>query len=386
MRIRYTKDHKGRFIKQAVVYTPDEHHIDPNKIDVEAIKVARRLESSGHSAYVVGGAVRDLLRGKRPKDFDIATDAPPNRIRKLFRNSRVIGKRFKLVHVFFRDQTIEVSTFRAEESEGFQNIFGVIDEDVHRRDFTCNALYYSVSDQTVLDYVDGVKDIRKGVLRPVIPLQRIFQEDPVRMVRAVKYAVTNHLRIPFFVGLRIRKESGSLADISASRLTEEGFKIFGSGYCLEMMDQLKRYRLFEYLFPSLDLEAARRDIAALDEFVRNDGPVERRDMLIYLLADFVLTKSHASTARRISSADAYQEAKDMLKPVTPANRDVEKAVGHIIRSRKQYLDTGVMPRYKSRPGRDGGAAPHQGSGEGRGTRRRPRRRRNQRGDDIRQEG
>ena len=131
MLVRYTRDESGKTVQQALIYTSEEHKIRPKDIDPEAIKIARRLRASGHSAYIVGGAVRDLMLGKHPKDFDIATDAQPNRIRRLFRNSRVIGKRFRLVHIFFNGNIIEVSTFRSENSASFQNRQDILTHFLH---------------------------------------------------------------------------------------------------------------------------------------------------------------------------------------------------------------------------------------------------------------
>ncbi|HUX51874.1 MAG TPA: polynucleotide adenylyltransferase PcnB, partial [Spirochaetia bacterium] len=157
MLIRYKKSESGSAVKQAEVYLKEEHNLSPGRIDPDALKIIRRLKNSGHSAYIVGGAVRDLILGNKPKDFDIVTDAAPARIRKLFRNSRIIGKRFRLVHIFFGEKLIEVSTFRAETSVGFMNVYGEIEEDVKRRDFTVNALYYDPEENTILDYHGGFR-------------------------------------------------------------------------------------------------------------------------------------------------------------------------------------------------------------------------------------
>ena len=184
---RYGKDKNGRPVKKAVVYTKEEHKIPLNKIDPDAIGIIRRLKESGFSAYIVGGAVRDLILGNNPKDFDITTDATPSKIKRIFRNSRIIGRRFRLVHVFFGPKIFEVSTFRSTAEGSIGNDFGSMDEDVMRRDFTLNALYYDPLQEQVIDYVGGVRDIRKGALKPVIPLDRIFVEDPVRMYRPFSF-------------------------------------------------------------------------------------------------------------------------------------------------------------------------------------------------------
>ena len=225
MLIRYGTDKNGDFIKKAVIYTQEEHLIPNNKIDPDALQIVNRLRDSGFTAYIVGGAVRDLIIGNTPKDFDIVTDATPSKIKKIFRNSRIIGRRFRLVHVVFGTKIFEVSTFRSICEGSVGNSFGTIDEDVQRRDFTINALYYDPIQKQVIDYVGGMRDIKKHVLRPVIPLDHIFIEDPVRMLRAVKYSATTHAQMSFLLRRKIRQSANLLSQVSPSRLTEEMMKI-----------------------------------------------------------------------------------------------------------------------------------------------------------------
>ena len=257
MLFRYSKTADGSAERQAVIYTAEEHPIHRSAIDPDALRVTHRLRSSGHVAYVVGGAVRDLMLGKQPKDFDIATDAAPNRIRRLFRNSRVIGKRFRLVHVLFADKVIEVSTFRSAESQRFQNEYGDIAEDALRRDFTLNALYYAPDEGQILDYVGGVRDIRAKKVRPVIPMDRIFTEDPVRMIRAVKYAVSTGCRLSNRLRRGIKKEADLLEQISPSRITEEVFKVLLSGNAAPMIEELQRFDLLKNMLPEVAALLAR---------------------------------------------------------------------------------------------------------------------------------
>jgi poly(A) polymerase len=188
--------------------------------------------------------------GKKPKDFDIVTSASPARIKRVFRNARIIGRRFRLVHVFFGPKIFEVSTFRSMKDGPTSNTFGTIEEDVLRRDFTLNALFYDPLKQLVVDYVGGMKDIRNSVIRSTIAMQHIFTDDPVRMIRAVKYGAATGFRLPFSLKWMIRRQSGLLASVSASRLTEEIFKIIHSPNARKIVEDLDAMGLYSYLQPN----------------------------------------------------------------------------------------------------------------------------------------
>jgi poly(A) polymerase len=249
LRIRYSTGENGKRIKKALVYTRDEHGINFSDIDSDAVSVVIRLKAAGHEAYIVGGAVRDLILGKKPKDFDIACDASPARIKKIFRNARIIGHRFRLVHVYFGPKIFEVSTFRSLLDSPESNIFGTIDEDVLRRDFTFNALFYDPQQQIVVDYVGGMKDIRSRLIRPIIPLNKIFSGDPVRMLRAVKYSVITGFPLSMKIRWKIRKQATLLASVSPSRLTEEINKIIHSSRADGIVARLEELGLYRYLQP-----------------------------------------------------------------------------------------------------------------------------------------
>ncbi|MFW6212442.1 MAG: polynucleotide adenylyltransferase PcnB [Spirochaetota bacterium] len=351
MLVRYAKNPDGRAVRQAVIYTKDEHSIDTADVDHDAIKIIRRLRGAGHHAYIVGGAVRDLLIGKKPKDFDIATDAQPNRIRRLFRNSRVIGKRFRLVHIFFGDKIIEVSTFRSETSAGFQNEYGDIEEDVFRRDFTFNALYYCPVEERVIDYVGGVKDIRDRKVQNLIPLDRIFAEDPVRMIRAIKYACSTNFKLPWKLKRTIKRSADLLADTPYSRMTEELFKILLSGFAAPILEMCMGFGLFPHVLPHFN-ELVKREpefrdellhrLAALDAEVRDGGEDRRSRGIAYLCADYLFAHSEVGMAQRISFADGFAEIKRIIKPIVPANKDVEMALVYLIRRRKNYKKNGDL--------------------------------------------
>jgi poly(A) polymerase len=249
----------------AKIISRNEHHISRKNMSKNALKVLYRLIDSGFEAYLVGGGVRDLLLGLEPKDFDIATNARPEEVKRLFKNALLIGKRFRLVHVRFRGEIIEVATFRqasfAEEAsmndhpEGLlrrDNVYGDIQDDVFRRDFTANALYYDVKSFSVIDYTGGVEDIQKGVLRIIGEPSERLREDPVRMLRAVRLAC----KLGFTIDERTLQPFGELAHllqyISSARLFDESIKLFLSGYSTTVFAQLRHYRLFEQLFPQTE--------------------------------------------------------------------------------------------------------------------------------------
>ncbi len=243
----------------------DQHTISRDLISENALKVLYRLKNAGYKSYLVGGGVRDILLGRQPKDFDVVTDAKPEQIRELFRHCRLIGRRFRLAHVHFRNEIIEVSTFRAphhvsDEGEGHvqdgrivrDNVYGDIDDDVWRRDFTVNALFYNIADFSVVDYVGGVNDLNERKLRLIgDPVQR-YIEDPVRMLRAVRFASKLGLDIHADAVAPIPKYADMLENIPPARLFEEVLKLFMAGHAIKTFELLRQHRLFKYLFPQTD--------------------------------------------------------------------------------------------------------------------------------------
>ena len=348
MLIRYTKNAKGKLVKQAEIYTKEEHNIPLNKVDSDAIRATDRLKREGYQAYIVGGAVRDLLLGKEPKDFDLVTDADPSKVRKIFRNSRIIGKRFKLVHLYYSDKKIlELATFRSAEASDRKNIYGTIEEDVLRRDFTFNALFYSPQDQQVLDYVGGVKDIHKKKIVSMIPLKETFVEDPVRMVRALKYSVTTGSKIPFKLKRYIKKSAPLLMSCSISRLSEEIFKILQSGHSWSIMQKAVELDLFHYLLPEIEekFHGSRgkdfyrkffKSLRRLDENVNRKGE-RRRSRMIRRLIQPSLDYAHVFENPDVEYIDVVKEAKKAILPMIAPNRDVEDAVRLIFKVRNVKL-------------------------------------------------
>lgn len=250
-----------RFTREPVIITRDKHCVSRTAINDNALKVLYRLKNAGFKSYLVGGCVRDLLLGIKPKDFDVVTDALPEQIRELFRNSRLIGRRFRLAHVRYGDEIIEVSTFRAahtaESSAGHSedgriirdNVYGDIDDDVWRRDFTVNALFYNIEDFSIVDYVGGLQDIERKQLRLIGKPAERYREDPVRMLRAVRFAAKLGFTIHASAAEPIMEIHGLLADISSSRLFEEFMKLFMKGAAWPTYQLLQEYHLFEHLFP-----------------------------------------------------------------------------------------------------------------------------------------
>lgn len=257
-------DKVARLLPSPVIIPREQHNISRALISDSALKVLYRLKSAGFTACLVGGSVRDLLLGREPKDFDVATDAHPEQIRELFRNSRLIGRRFRLAHVRYGDEIIEVSTFRAghgeAEGEGHMedgrilrdNVYGSMDEDVWRRDFTVNALYYNIEDFSVVDYVSGMGDIRAGRIRLIGDPVRRYIEDPVRLLRAVRFKAKLGFRIDHDSEKPISELAHHLADMPPARLFEEVLKLFMGGCALQTFEELRHYQLFGVLFPQTE--------------------------------------------------------------------------------------------------------------------------------------
>ncbi len=260
--------------REVVTHTPKRiiraaHSVSRNQISKSALKVLYQLNQAGYQAFLVGGCVRDLLLKRTPKDFDVATNARPEEVQALFRNCRLIGRRFLLAHVHFGRENsreiIEVATFRARhdsdnEGEGLvingrivrDNVYGTINEDAWRRDFTINALYYDISDFSLLDYANGMADIQAGIIRLIgDPILR-YQEDPVRMLRAARFAAKLGFSIEPQTAAPIYQLRHLLDGIPKARLFEEILKLFMTGHGLQSFEQLRKFGLFAQLFPQVE--------------------------------------------------------------------------------------------------------------------------------------
>jgi len=344
---RYGTDERGELVKKAVVYTKEEHLIPTSKIDPDALQIINRLRDMKFTAYIVGGAVRDLIVGNTPKDFDIVTDATPSKIKKIFRNSRIIGRRFRLVHVVFGNKIFEVSTFRSNAEGSVGNDFGTIEQDVLRRDFTLNALYYDPVQEHVIDYVGGMRDIKKHILRPVISLDSIFLEDPVRMLRAIKYSATTHARMSFSLRHKIRQSASLLSQISPSRITEELLKIINSGHSYEIISEAIDTDLFMNLQPSAasmifdnsELEERyMENLQKMDELVKTEPEARLGKKLYFWIYDFIstLTDWEKETSEKYSSTELYAktwtECRSFVLPMNPQRRELEYAIKSVLNS------------------------------------------------------
>ncbi len=247
------------------ILTRQEHNISRKQISDNALKVLYRLNGAGFDAYLVGGGVRDLLLGQIPKDFDIATNATPEQIRQLFKNCRLIGRRFRLAHIMFGRDIIEVATFRGHHQEPSKNVamqskegmllrdnvYGTIDEDAERRDFTINAMYYNIANYAIHDYAGGIEDLEDKLIRLIGDPDTRYREDPVRMLRAIRFAVKLDFDIEEDTAAPIEELSHLLKEIPAARLYEESLKMLQTGHGLETYHLMREYNLFQQLFPAV---------------------------------------------------------------------------------------------------------------------------------------
>ncbi len=262
-----------------------EHPISRRDIDANVLKVLYRLNGAGYHAYLVGGGVRDLMLSRKPKDFDVATSAHPQQVRELFRNSRLIGRRFRLVHVFFGRQNVEVATFRRQaeavaDSDDplirLDNTFGTPEEDAFRRDFTVNALFYSPQTFHVIDFPGGVDDLRARLIRTIGDPELRMREDPVRMMRAVRFAAKLGFEIEPATRVAIERHRADLAKASVPRLVEETYKTLGQPEAAHALVLMEEMGLLEYVIPILSAHLKSRGAMLAEQpIVRNMAALGR---------------------------------------------------------------------------------------------------------------
>jgi poly(A) polymerase len=376
VRFRYSTAKNGKPIKKALVYTREEHGIPLSNVDPDAIRIVDRLKESGFDTYIVGGAVRDLILGKKPKDFDIVSQASPARIKRIFRNSRIIGKRFRLVHVYAGKKIFEVSTFRSLKEGHTGNSFGTIEEDVLRRDFTVNSLFYDPQQQIVVDFVGGMKDIGKKRICSIIPLNTIFTEDPVRMIRAVKYGTAAGFRLPLSLRWKIHRDSALLAQVSPSRLTEELNKIIHSSHAARIVENLEALGLFRYLQPNASQlfkekpgfrKRYLQNLAALpepeEEPAGEEKPGQIMSSLVRAFLEDVTDWNRSDSQENYHSA--FLAARNFVLPMNPPRLELDRAVRLIFFEHGQTVKRTHFPtgrRYTGEEGnrRDGPPSAEQG--------------------------
>ncbi|WP_257284149.1 polynucleotide adenylyltransferase PcnB [Endozoicomonas sp. SESOKO1] len=315
---------------QKTIIPRDKHPVSRRYINDNALKVINRLNGQGYEAYLVGGCIRDLYLDLHPKDFDVATNASPEEVRRLFRNSRLIGRRFKLVHVLFGREMIEVATFRASHEQQHHgreksrhsesgrilrdNVYGSMEDDAMRRDFTVNALYYDGRDFSVVDFCNGVDDIRTGTLRLIGDPVTRYHEDPVRMLRAIRFAAKLNFTMAPETEQPIRELGHLLRDIPAARMFDEVLKLLQSGQGVRTFELLREYQLFGPLFPATE--------HCLQEQQEMDNH-----------AFSLIIESLKSTDRRVRQG----------RPVTPAFLFAALLWAPMRRMARAFMDQGMPP-------------------------------------------
>ncbi len=341
-----------------------EHIITRANIAETALKVLYRLKAAGFESYLVGGGVRDLLLGREPKDFDIATDATPEEVKALFRNCRLIGRRFRLAHVHFGREIIEVATFRgshdggegASEGDGMilrDNVYGTLEEDAWRRDFTINSLYYDIRDFSVVDYTGGLEDLEAGLLRVIGDAGQRYREDPVRMLRAIRFAAKLGFRIHPDSEGPIFELGETLEAVPPARLYEEILKLFLSGHGVASFELMRHYDLFRHLFPLTEACLAQeengfphqmvlRGLENTDARVAEGKPVTPAFLFAVLLWEPVRARAATLQAEGMSEIQALQSASEMV--IAEAVRHVALPKRFSLQTREIWVMQARLPR------------------------------------------
>ena len=339
-----------------------QHGIGREAISQGSRKVCEVLHAQGHQAYVVGGAVRDLLLGLRPKDFDVATDTYPEEVHKLFRRSRLIGKRFKLVHVMFGEETVEVSTFRArtpaETDEHGRvlrdNIYGTREDDSIRRDFTINALYYDPASETLLDYHNGLRDLQRKSVRIIGDARARYREDPLRMLRAVRFAAKAGFSIDERTRKPIRELAHLVGNVPPSRVYEEMQKLLLSGQAATGLRELRSEGLHHGLLPLLDVifeqpmgeRFVTLALEQTDSRVRSGKSVSPAFLFAALLWHEVLAAWKKAEQRGLKPIPALFEAMDTVLDIQTDKLAVPRRLTAVMKE-----IWALQPRFEQRSGR-----------------------------------
>ena len=349
------------------------HRIDPQLLSKNAVKVTHTLQEAGYDAFIVGGAVRDLVLGIKPKDFDVATNATPDQVQKLFRKARLIGRRFQIVHVTFfgksQPEIIEVSTFRALlENAGEHladngrilrdNVWGSQHEDAARRDFTINAMYYDPSSEAVLDYHGGMADMQKKVLRMIGDPAKRYREDPIRMLRAIRFAAKTGFSLESTTNAPIAKLGKLIHDVPSARLFDEVLKLLMSGYSWAAIQGLRNANLHQGVLPLLDQifdkdqeskEAHRfveLALANTDQRIQSDKSISAGFLFATLLWPDLLRNWKKNIGIGVANIPALQDAMDQT---------IETQSSGLVIQRRFEGDMreiwSMQPRFERRVGR-----------------------------------
>jgi poly(A) polymerase len=352
------------------------HSLSRSQVDPDALKVLYRLHQNNHIAYLVGGSVRDLLLGRRPKDFDIGTSAHPYQVKRLFKNCWVIGRRFRLAHVRFGPKTIEVATFRrqlsaeevaaAAEASGSaaeaqddggpahdrlvhrENTFGTPEEDAFRRDFTINALFYDIGTFSIIDYTGGLEDLQAGLVRSIGDPAARFHEDPVRMLRAIAMAARLGFTIDAPIDTAIAGSRGEIARSAPARLIEEIYKLLRSGASEQAFRMMADRRLLEPIAPDLQKGAGERlwrSLAALDIYRKRHDQVPDTLTNAILLGSLLVALGLTGHPRHHAGSALEPDGRLSLGMLPLARRDMER-FRQILGLQRRLLDSRQSPRAR----------------------------------------
>jgi poly(A) polymerase len=361
------KDQPLRDPTEPSVLGPAEHGIDGKLLSPNAIRVTQTLQEAGFKAFVVGGAVRDLLLGVKPKDFDIATDATPEQVKRLFRRAFIIGRRFQIVHVMFGQELLEVTTFRGAGSTTApkdehgrvlrDNNFGPQHEDAARRDFTINAMYYDPATESVLDYHGGIADIRDKVLRIIGQPEARYREDPVRMLRVVRFAAKLQFKIETTTRAPIPVMAPLIDNVPAARIFDEMLKLLMSGHALACLQELRAAGLHHGLLPLLDavleqpigMKFVTLALESTDDRIKAGKGVSPGFLFASLLWHQVLEKWNAYRAAGESPIPALHLAADDVLEGQTENLALQRRIATDMRD-----IWAMQPRFERRTGK----APH----------------------------
>jgi poly(A) polymerase len=359
------KDQPVRDATEPVILGAAEHGIDPKLVSPNAIRVTQALQEAGFQAFVVGGAVRDLLLGVKPKDFDIATNATPEQVKRLFRRAFIIGRRFQIVHVMFGQELLEVTTFRGDAGSGNapkdehgrvlrDNNFGPQHEDAARRDFTINAMYYDPATETVLDYHGGIADIRDKTLRIIGVPEARYREDPVRMLRVVRFAAKLQFTIEPSTRAPIPVMATLIDNVPAARVFDEMLKLLMSGHALACLQELRSAGLHHGLLPLLDvvleqpigMKFVTLALESTDERIRAGKGVSPGFLFASLLWHQVLEKWTAYRAAGEPAVPALHLAADNVLDTQTENLALQRRIASDMRD-----IWAMQPRFERRTGK-----------------------------------